>query len=116
MTNSIPPARTRPLWPWFAAGFGTVFLVMSLTVNMYSMHPSGNAVIGCKLWQYYLLEFDRALHSSGYAGPASGSTSAALITAFQHVLASVVGGEVMLGVGWVVRKIKGGQRGAVSAV
>jgi bacteriorhodopsin len=108
---SIRPARARPLWLWFVTGFWTVFLVMSLTIRMHSMLPSGDAVIGCKLWQYYILEFERALHSSGYVGPASGSTSAAVETAFEHVLTSAAGGAVMLGIGWAVRKFNDRRRG-----
>jgi hypothetical protein len=109
--NQKQSGRKRHLWLWFVAGFLMGFLAMSLTITMYSMHPSGNAVVGCKLWEYYLIEIQRALSSSGNLGPATGSSSAAVTTAFQHILFSAVGGAVMLGIGWGVCKIKGRKGG-----
>jgi hypothetical protein len=95
------------LWLWFVAGFLVVFIGMSLTVTIYSMHPSGNVVIGRKLWQYYVIEMQRALSVNQAFGPATGDSSALVPTAFQHLLCSAVGGAVMLGIGWVVYRIKG---------
>src|SRR5262249_45269248 len=97
--------RKRRLWLWFVVGFFLVFVAMAVTITMYSMHPSGNAVIACKLWQYYVMEIPRALSSLEVVGPASGNTSALIVTALQHVLFSTFGGAVMLAIGWFVRKI-----------
>jgi hypothetical protein len=99
--------RKRRLWAWFAAGFLLVFIGMSLTVTMYSMHSSGQYVVGYKLWQYYLVEIQRALQPTQALGPTTGSTAAAVTTLVQHLLCSAVGGAVMLGIGWVVHKVKG---------
>ena len=104
--------RNGRWWLWFLAGFLLVFVGMSLTVTRFSMHPSGNAVVSCKLWEYYVIEIQRALRSSGNLGPATGSSSAAVATAVQHVLCSAVGGAAMLGIAWGVRKIQGPPRRA----
>jgi hypothetical protein len=111
--NKLAPlAGKGRRWVWFAAGFCLVFFGMSLFVTMYSMHPSGQFVVECRLWQYYMLEIERALHSSGNLGPASGSSSAAVTTAIEHLLCSVVGGAVMLGIVWGVRRIRGRKEAA----
>jgi hypothetical protein len=100
-----PPKRKARLWLWFIVGFFVVFIGMSFTVTIYSMHPSGNAVIGCKLWQYYVIQMQRALSVNKTVGPA-GDSSALVTTAFQHLLCSAAGGAVMLGIGWVVGKVR----------
>ena len=99
-------SRRRGLWLWFVAGFLLVFVGMCLIVNMYWMDPSGEIARG-KLWQYYIVEIGRATTSPQSLGPATGSTSAAVSTAFQHLLISIVGGVILLGIGWGVRRIKG---------
>lgn len=103
--NQAP--RRRGLWLWFVAGFLLVFVGMCLIVNMYWMDPSGEFIDRGKLWQYYLVEIGRATQGTRSLGPGSGSTSAAVSTALQHALISVVGGAILLGIGWGVRKIKG---------
>jgi hypothetical protein len=103
------PPFTRPLWLWFVAGFCIVFAAMSFAITMYTMHSSGDAVIECKLWQYYVIEIGRAWGGRKTLGPLTGSSSATAITAFQHVLCSAIGGVGMLGVGWIVRKIRSRQ-------
>lgn len=95
----------RQRWPWFLAGFWLVFLTLLFTVKMYSMLPSGQAIVQVSLWQYYLIELRRALTPSNI-GPASGDELAVLITFFQHVLVSAVGGGVLCGVGWVINRIR----------
>ena len=97
--------RLRGLWPWFAAGFLVVFVGMLLFVRMLSMHPSGEFLVSCSLWRYYAIEIPRALKPFHNIGPADGSNSGLLSTAFQHVLCSVVGGVIVLGFGWGVRKM-----------
>jgi len=64
----------------------------------------GHGLYRTKVWHYYLLEIRRAWKSTGQLGPTSGSSSAALTVALQHILFSLVGGAVMLGIGWVVKK------------
>ncbi len=105
-----PPAARKNLWPWFGTGFIIVFIGMSLSVTMYSMLPSGKAVVACPLWQYYIIETRRELSSSGRFGPASGSFTAAIATAFEHVLCSSIGGAAMSAIGWAVRRIKARRR------
>jgi hypothetical protein len=99
--------RKSRMWPWFVAGFLMVFIGMSLTVTTYSLHPSGRAVVACKLWLYYVFETRRALsRSSNVLGPATRSLCAAVVKLFQHVLWSAVGGAGMLGIGWVFRRLR----------
>ena len=103
--NQAP--RRRGLWLWFVAGFLLVFVGMALIVNMYWIDPSGQFIARGKLWQYYFAEIGRATTSTQSLGPMTGITSAAEWTAFEHVLISFVGGAVLLGIGWGVRRIKG---------
>jgi hypothetical protein len=77
---------------------------MALTITMASMHESGQYVVQCKLWQYYLIEIQQAFFTN--YGRSAADPSAAVITAFEHILCSVVGGAGMLGIGWVVHKIR----------
>jgi len=101
------PARKRRLWIWFLAGFLIVFLGLSLTKTMYPLNRSGTAVIECKLWEYYVIEVQRAAHSSGNLGLTTGSTETAITIASQHLLFSAVGGGVMVGIALMVRKLRG---------
>ena len=102
-----PGTPKRRLWFWFVAGFLLVAIGMSLTVTWHTLDLSGQAVIECKLWWYYIFEIRRAVNSSGHLGPTTGSSSAALTTAFQHLLFSTGGGAVALAIGWLVRQYKG---------
>jgi hypothetical protein len=95
------------LWLWFVFGFLLVFVCTSFTITMYSMVPSGGAVVACKLWKYYVIEIRRAVSSSGALGPANGSTSALPTTVLQHFLFSVAGGVGMMGIGLAYQKLKG---------
>lgn len=114
MTASTLPTSPRPqkrqgkwrLWPWFVAGFLLVFIGMCVTVTMYAMHPSGEFVIQCSLWEYYLIELPRAFGPQSL-GPATGSSSAAISTSLEHLLLSAGGGTLFLGIGWLVRRLKG---------
>jgi len=101
----VRTARRR--WAWFAVGFLVVFVGMAVTIDMYPMVPSGQAVTRCKLWEYYGIEIRRAAGPHHAMGPTSGSGTAALVTAAQHLGMSVVGGVIGLGIGWLVRKIRG---------
>jgi hypothetical protein len=92
---------------WFSAGSLVVFVAMLFMGGMYVMHPSGRAVVECRLWEYYVVEIPRAFDPAGGAlGPVTDGTQALGVTAFQHVLFSIVGGIATLGVGWGIRKIK----------
>jgi hypothetical protein len=98
------------LWLWFVAGFVFLFFALSATVTM---HPSGNAVVECKLGRYYMIEIARAMHVSGNAlGSGAGGFSATIAIAGQHLLCSAVGGVAMPGVGWSMRQIRGRRRPA----
>jgi hypothetical protein len=96
------PSRRLRLWLWFVAGFLLAFIGLSVTLSMYFY--DGHVIYRTKVWHYYLLEIRRAWNSTGQLGPTSGSSSAALTVALQHILLSLVGGAVMLGIGWVVKK------------
>jgi hypothetical protein len=94
-------------WLWFLAGFVVVLVSMSVAITMYPILPSGDGVFACKLWQYYVIEIRRAFTSGNTFGPASGSGSAAITTAFQHLLFSAVGGVGMMALGWMFYKFRG---------
>jgi hypothetical protein len=97
---AAPSSRSR-LWLWFLAGFLLVVIGMSfLSMDFYD----GRAVHRTRLWHYYLLEIERSWNSTGNLGPTSGSSGATATIVLQHVLFSVLGGAIMLTVGWFVRK------------
>lgn len=101
----VERAPKRSLWPWFVVGFLIVFVGMSAVVTMYPMDPSGRAVVECKLWEYYLIEFLQALRPSDGVSPRG--SSGVSTTALQHILCSLAGGAGLLGVAWGIRTIKG---------
>ena len=102
-----PPRQRGRLLIWFLVGFLLVFVCMSVTVTMYPWRPSGDGVVVCKLWKYYVIEIRHALSSGTALGPASGSSSSAATTALQHLLCSAAGGLGILGIGWTYYKVKG---------
>lgn len=106
-----PHARRR-LWLWFVTGFVVVFVGMLFGITIYSMDRSG--VAATPLWQYYVIE----LRNGGWflsksLGTASGSSSAAITTPLQHVLWSSIGGAVMAGIGWAVRRFQARKRNTI---
>jgi hypothetical protein len=100
-TGNQPPRKGR-LWLWFTIGFGIVFLVMALVWPMHFY--DGRSVRQTWLWQYYLLEIQLALNSSGKFGPTSGNATAAFRVLATHVVIAMVGGVVSAGIGWATRK------------
>lgn len=115
--NDIIHRQKRPrskgrLWPWFLMGFLLVFIGLALTLTMSAMHPSGAFVVASPLWMYYLLEIQRAWTATDAIGPDSGSTSAAIVVALQHILISLAGGAVFLGIGWGWHKVRDRKRTA----
>jgi hypothetical protein len=107
-SQQIPECKmpsTRWFWAWFAIGFSLVFLVMALSVKMDYMHPSGSAVVECRLWKYYIVEFRRQLSVSSL-GPAQSNISTLLQTIFFHVFFSILGGGVFAGMRLLVGKLK----------
>lgn len=105
-------ARASPtrLWLWFVAGFLIVFVGMSVAVSACYMHPSGQAVVRCKLWEYYVVQIPRMFQRQTL-GPATGDSQAALTMLFQHLACSAIGGLVTVAVGWGVHKIKMRKKG-----
>jgi hypothetical protein len=65
----------------------------------------GHAIYRTRVWHYYLLEMQRAWNSTGNLGPTTGSSAAAVTIALQHFLFSLGGGVVMMGTGWMIRKL-----------
>jgi hypothetical protein len=78
---------------------------MSLFVEIVTIDPTGRFAFSLPLWQYYGFEVRRAMRDTGALGPDSGSTGAAIQTAIQHVLCSIAGGAVTLGIGWGIGKL-----------
>jgi hypothetical protein len=97
--------RHRKLWLWFVAGFAIVFIGMVLSVKMHMVLPSGEGVLQCRLWRYYIIEIHRAM-GPRHIGPTTGSTFAAFQTGLFHVLLSVLGGLAMTAIGWCIRRTK----------
>ena len=102
VVNSSHSFRHRQLWLWFVAGFLIVFVAMLIFVTMFSMNASGESLIRCRLWQYYFLEVQRSLQSTGVAG----QSSSIIETVFMHLAFSILGGAVMFGLGWANRKLR----------
>ncbi|MEK6259669.1 MAG: hypothetical protein AABP62_13715 [Planctomycetota bacterium] len=104
--NEMPQNRTRK-WLLFAIGFLVVFIGMAVLTNMTTMvmRPSGPGLMQCRLWQYYMIEFRQAsLFES--LGPASGRYGAAMMTALEHLLCSVIGGGVFMVVWRLIHKTR----------
>lgn len=99
------PSAHRPLWRWFIVGYSVVFIGLLFT-RAYPLSPNGDAVVICRLWQYYIREAHRAMTSSGDLGPASRSFSAAWETAIQHIVLSAAGGAAMAGIAWAIKRTK----------
>jgi hypothetical protein len=101
-TEIQPPRERRRLWLWFMIGFAVIFFAMALVWPMHFY--DGRTARQAWLWQYYLLEIQLALNSSGNLGPKSGNVSAALGVALTHVVISTVGGAVNAWIGWATQK------------
>lgn len=104
-----PPQRPgRPRVPkGFAAGFGATFIALALLMPMEVMAPSGRFVVRCRLWQYYIVETRNAFGVRGQLlGPQSGALGRLVTTAFEHVVASAIGGAIAVGAEWVYRKTR----------
>lgn len=97
------PRRKARLWLWFLAGFLSMFVLLAFSVT--AMTVQGDGVMLCKLWQYYIIEVRRALGPTNL-GPATGSSSTAVIWALQHILFSAAGGAAVAGLRWLVEKIR----------
>ncbi len=104
-----PSTSSRRLWLWFGAGFLLVFIAMALCVTMYTMPPSGNAVVQCPLWKYYAIELPRQFGPT-VLGPASGRGSGLIETMFFHVVISLLGGGALVEARLLVRRSRRGGR------
>ena len=96
------PTRKRRLWPWFVVGFFVVFLGSFFVVTMYAADPSGGGIMQCSLWDYYSVEIPRAFKTRtlGAAGESTVRT-----IALEHLLISIGGGVLLLGIGWFMGKL-----------
>jgi hypothetical protein len=88
---------------------------MAVTVTMYPWSLKGDAIVQCKLWEYYALEFERALNGNRAMGPASGSSSHAIVTGVGHLACSAAGGAIAMGVGWIYYQVRGRRASAPDA-
>jgi hypothetical protein len=64
----------------------------------------GSAVYRVYTWQFYWLEVQRAWNSLGNLGSSSGTSEFAATIVFQHLALSAIGGAVVTGIGWVLRR------------
>ncbi len=104
--ESKPEMAKVRLRSWFLTGFLLVLITMSLTVTQYSSDPTGSVIMGCKLWKYYQIEFNRALSGNRAIGPTSGFTDSAIIVGIEHLLISAAGGIIAIGLGWAVGRYR----------
>lgn len=95
-------ARPRRLRRWFIVGFALVFLATLGFMNHYFY--TGDALLRCKLWQFYLMEIRRTLSTPSTVGPTAGSGLPAVIVFLRHVGISAVGGLLFLGIGAIVTR------------
>ncbi|ELP30092.1 hypothetical protein RBSWK_05978 [Rhodopirellula baltica SWK14] len=79
-----------------------MFAAMLILMNQYFY--AGDALVQCKLWQFYLMEIRRAFTSSGALGPTTGSGGHAFVLFLQHVAIAGVGGLISLGIGAFVTR------------
>jgi hypothetical protein len=81
---------TNKSWLWFTLGFSFVFLLVALVWPMPFF--DGQIVRRTMLWQYYLLEIQSALKSSGNLGPTTGNDFLAMgVLAIHTAVASAAG-------------------------
>ncbi len=102
LPNAPNPRRRAPL-PWFVLGFAVTWILMAILWPM--EFYDGKALWNTRLWQYYLLEIHLEMKSSGYLGPTSGNTAAALNVALTHTAISAVAGAACSGLVWARRKM-----------
>lgn len=101
-TSKASPRRSRRLRRWFIAGFLLVFVAMLILINQ--LFYTGDALVQCKLWQFYLLEIRQAFTSSGALRPTTSSGGRALTMFVQHLGIAGVGGLISLGIGAFVTR------------
>jgi hypothetical protein len=102
-TSALEIPKRRVLRKWFMVGFLVVFVGLLLFGRQISLVPSGRAAVETRLWQYYWIQLNQSLRSSGNLGPTTGSGQVAVVTFLEHVFCSVIGGAIVLGVGWATR-------------
>lgn len=95
--------RSSRRWIPFAIGFAIVFGGMLLFSKTDVMHRSGRYVEIFRLWEYYDLELGRVFGRTTL-GPANGASSNLVEVTGVHLLVSIVGGGLGLGVAWWFRK------------
>ena len=115
MTTDTAPRSTpkRPgLRKGFLFGFAIVFVGL-LMKETNVLLPGGNGVMSVPVFRYYLIELQRAIHSSGNLSLTSDAGPAAMVFLFQHSLCSAVGGVIGLGIAWVIQKRQSGNDDSV---
>lgn len=106
MTTETAP-RSTPKRPRLRKGFFVGFAIVFVGLLMKETNvlvPGGNGVMSVPVFRYYLIELQRAVHSSGNLSLTSGAGPAAIVFLFQHSLCSAVGGVIGLGIAWFMRK------------
>jgi hypothetical protein len=102
-TSTLDASRSAKKYSdriWFGSAFLISFVVLLFTYRSYF---TGNAVISCPLWQYYLIEAKNGFPS--LTGTAIGGPDNAIVSTFAiHFVISMLIGLSVNGVRWIVRR------------
>ena len=98
---TFEPKRRPRLWPWFVGGFLACFVGM--LVGATALSYRGNALWQVPLWYFYWLEFPNPF---GFRAIGPNDGSAFYVYALQHLGASLVSGAAMVGLRWLVGKVR----------
>jgi Zn-dependent protease len=93
---------TNKAWFWFTLGFSLAFLVVALVWPMPFF--DGQIVRRTMLWQYYMLEIQSALKSSGNLGPKTGNAFLAMGALAIHTAVAAAVGVVSALLGRAMRR------------
>ena len=102
-----PTAQSnRHLLRWFLAGSVVVFVSLLLLMDKYVY--TGDALLKCKLWEYYLIVLKRSITLEPTLRPTTGEGMRALWVFLVHLAIAGIGGLLSLGIGVLLhgRKIR----------
>jgi hypothetical protein len=93
----------RKLWPRFLISFLAVWAAIALFKTVDYIPPSEDRLIKMKLWEFYLIEIPKGW--SNELRPLNTMTGVLPRLALSHLVASVLGGLVVVSVVLLVRRL-----------